>query len=200
MTRKPRPRSADEHVDRLLEDLPLNAEQRAFIATWRRGGPLEAKQNADEAQQVALELMRLAYGITHTDAGFDQWALQQFASARLDWRLAFNETVLHRLAGAPAQAIRHIEERDAEQSSLNSENARKDRPKSQDWWSQHIQDCLEDNFSASCDEVIDYLVETGKVEWDGKMLRHIENAADPISRAQVRSRMNSAKKRIERES
>lgn len=200
MTRKSRPRNADEHVDRLLEDLPLNAEQRAFIATWRQGNLLDAERNPDEAQQAALDLMRLAYGITDTDAVFDQWALKQFASARLDWRLAFIETVLHRLADAPALAIQHIEERDAEQSSLNSKNARKDRPKAQDWWGQHIQDCLEANFSASCDEVIDYLLETGKVEWDGKMLRHIENAADPISRAQVRSRMNSAKKRIERES
>lgn len=200
MTRKSRPRSADEHVDRLLEDLPLNAEQRAFIATWRQGGPLDADQNPEKARQVALDLWRLAHGITDTDAGFDQRALQQFANARFNWRLAFNETVLHRLADAPAQAIRHIEERDAEKSSLNSENARKDRPKSQDWWGMHIQDCLEGNFSASCDDVIEYLVETGQLEWNGKMLRHIENAADPISRAQVRSRMMAAKKRIERES
>lgn len=200
MTRKSRPRNADEHVDRLLEDLPLNAEQRAFIANWRQGDQLDADYNPDEAQQVALELMRLAYGITDTDAGFDQWALHQLANARLDWRLAFNETVLHRLADTPAQAIRHIEERDAEQSSLNSENARKDRPKAQDWWGQHIQDCLEGNFSASSDDVISYLLETGKVAWDGKMLLHIENAADPISQAQVRSRIKAAKKRIERES
>jgi hypothetical protein len=200
MTRKSRPRSADEHVDRLLEDLPLNAEQRAFLANWRQGDQLDADHNPDEAQQVALELMRLAYRITDTDAGFDQWALHQLDNARLDWRLAFNETVLHRLADTPAQAIRHIEERDAEQSSLNSENARKDRPKAQDWWGQHIQDCLEGNFSASSDDVISYLLEAGKVEWDGEMLRHIENAADPISRAQVRSRMKAAKKRIERES
>lgn len=200
MTRQSRPRNADEHVDSLLKRLALNAEQRAFIAAWRQGDLLDAKQNQDEAQQAALELMRLAHGITDTDARFDQWALQQLASARLDWRLAFNETVLHRLADAPALAIQHIEERDAEQSSLNSENARKERPRSQDWWSQQIQDCLEESFSASCDEVITYLLETGKVEWSGKMLRHIENAADPISRAQVRSRMEAAKKRIRRES
>jgi hypothetical protein len=104
MTRKSRPRSADEHVDRLLEDFPLNAEQRAFLANWRQGDQLDADHNPDEAQQVALELMRLAYGITDTDAGFDQWALHQLANARLDWRLAFNETVLHRLADTPAQA------------------------------------------------------------------------------------------------
>jgi len=199
MTRCAGPRSADEHVARILEELPWTDEQRALIASWRQGELID-EQDANEAQVIALALMRLAYGVPQADTEFDQWALQQFAKARLDWRQSFTETVLHRLADVPADAVRHIEERDGERSRQNSENAKHSRDKSQDWWSQRIHDCLDDNISASSRAVIEYLLATDEVEWDGKMLRHVQNAAEPISRAQVRSRMNSAKKRIRRES
>lgn len=200
MTKKSRPRSPDEHVDRLLEELNLNEKQREFISSWRQGGLIDDTANSKEAQQVALDLMRLAYEIPDDDDKFDPWALERLADAELDWRLAFNETVLHWLAKDPPVAVRKIEQKHAEQSRTNSDNAQHSREGALDWWARHIQDCLESNFCAEPDEVIKYLLATEEVEWDGKLLRHISNAADPIFRAQVRSRMNAAKKRILRES
>ncbi len=198
MTKKSRPRSPDEHEDRLLEQLNLNDQQREFISSWRQGGLIDETANSKEAQQVAIDLMRLAYGIPDDDDKFDSWALERLADADLDWRLAFNETVLHWLAKDPSVAVRKIEEKNAEQSRKNSGNAQHDREKAQDWWSRHTQDCMESNLTANASKVIEYLLATEEVEWDGKLLRHISNAADPISRAQVRSRMAAAKKRIQR--
>ncbi|OYU74800.1 MAG: hypothetical protein CFE32_16605 [Alphaproteobacteria bacterium PA3] len=199
MNRRTRPRSADEQVNSILKELPWTDEQRALIASWRQGGPI-GEQEPDEAQYIALALMRSAYRVSRTDVEFDQWALAQFANARFDWKQAIPEAVLHRLADTPADAVRYIEERDNELSRQNSENAKHSREKAQDWWSQRIQDCLEDDILASSETVINYLLGTAEVEWRDKVLRHIQNAADPISRASVRSRMASAKKRISRES
>jgi hypothetical protein len=200
MTKKSRPRSPNEHVDRLLEELNLNEKQREFISSWRQGGLIDDLANSKEAQQVALDLMRMAYRVPDEDDKFDPWALERLADAKLDWRLAFNETVLHWLAKDPSVAVRKVEEKNAEQSRKNSRNAQHSREKAQDWWGCHIQDCMESNLTTNASEVIEYLLATEEVEWDGKLLRHISNAADPISRAQVRSRMKAAKKRILRES
>lgn len=200
MTKKSRPRSSDEHVDRLLEQLNLTDQQREFISSWRQGGLIDEETNPEEAQQVALDLMRLAYGVPDDDDKFGSWALERFAEAKLDWSLAFNETVLHWLAKDPPVAVRKIEQKHAEQSRTNSDNAQHSREGALDWWARHIQDCMESSLCADPDEVIEYLLETKEVEWDGKFLRHIRNAADSISRAQVRSRMDAAKKRILRES
>ncbi len=200
MSKKTRPRSPDEHVDRLLEELHLTEKQREFISSWREGGLIDDTANSREAQQVALDLMRLACAIPNDDDKFDPWALERLADAELDWRLAFNETVLHWLAKDPAVAVRKIEQKHAEQSRTKSDNAQHSREGALDWWARHIQDCMEGSLYADPDEVIEYLLATKEVEWDGKFLRHIRNAADPISRAQVRSRMAAAKKRILRES
>ena len=67
MTKKSRPRSPDEHVDRLLEELNLNEKQREFISNWRQGGLIDDLANSKEAQQVALDLMRMAYGVPDED-------------------------------------------------------------------------------------------------------------------------------------
>jgi|LauGreDrversion4_2_1035121.scaffolds.fasta_scaffold42448_4 hypothetical protein len=200
MTKKSRPRSPDEHVDRLLEQLNLTDQQREFISSWRQGGLIDEGTNPEEAQQVALDLMRLAYRVPDDDDKFDSWALEHFAEAKLDWSLAFNETVLHWLAKDPPVAVRKIEVKDAELGRKNSGNAQKDREKAQDFWSGLIQDCLEGDLLTSSEDVIKYLSEIKEVSWNGKFLSHISNAAEPISRAQVRSKMNAAKKRIARES
>lgn len=123
MTKKSRPRSPDEHVDRLLEELNLTEKQRVFISSWRQGDLIDERTNPDEAKQVAIDLMRLAYDVPDGDDEFDSWVLERFADADLDWKLTFNETVLHWLAKDPVVAVRKIEQKNAEQSRTNSDNA-----------------------------------------------------------------------------
>ena len=190
----------DKQLDQLLDNLSLSDEARLLIETWRNGEPLD-ETNAEEARRFTLELMRTVRKISAVDVEFDKQTLGELRSAKLnDWRLVFPEAILRRIPDDPQDAVTLIAHRDEDLSEQNSINGRSSRNGRRDWWSVQIEDCLDSNIHASIDDVIKYLIETGEVQLEGKTLRHIRNEADRISRAQVRSRMEAAKKRIQRES
>jgi hypothetical protein len=177
-----------------LEDMLTGHPQRELLQAWCNG--------ADIDETSADELLELVITLAHARGSrMSETEIRDILrSARLDWSQSFAETVFHRLADDPAEAIRHLKRKRADLGAQNAQNASKPRESRQDWWSQHISDCIEDNLAATVDEVIEYLVQTGEVSTDGETLSNTRNAADLITRTQVRSKMQAAKKRFVPES
>lgn len=166
-------------------------------------------QAADENQDgYAMKQLVLDIGWqVHKDRGgrvreeADQITSRMLLEVDLHPDLGYFEGVLRRLGVNPLGAYKYVTDKKSAQSRRNQAAATKPRTKHDDWWAGQIDDCLDDTPQAKPAVVEGYLLETELVAFKEGQFRYIGpdmangHRPDPISKAALRGRIGTAKKR-----
>ena len=172
-----------------------------------------AAKMADENQDgYALKQLVMDIGwLIHKDRGgrvreeADQITSRMLMEVDLHPDLGYFEGILTRLGVNPEGAYKYIADKKSAQSKRNQAAAIKPRTKHDDWWAGQIDDCLDDTPQAKPAVVEDYLLETDLVTFRGAQFHYIGPdmgngyRPDPISKAALRGRIGTAKRRKARE-
>ena len=172
-----------------------------------------AAKTADENQDgYALKQLVMDIGwLIHKDRGgrvrqeADQITSRILLEADLHPDLGYYEGILNRLGENPLRAYKYIADKKSAQSKRNQAAAIKPRTKRDDWWAGQVDDCLDDTPQAKPAVVEDYLLETTLVVFNGGQFHYIGPdmgngyRPDPISKAALRGRIRTAKRRKARE-
>lgn len=190
--------------------LPISAEAQEEVEKLLSAFVAKA---ADENQDgYAMKQLVLDIGwLVHKDRGgrvreeADQISSRMLMEVDLHPDLGYFEGILRRLGVNPAGAYKYITDKKSAQSKRNQAAAIKPRTKHDDWWAGQIDDCLDDTPQAKPAVVEDYLLETDLVTFRGVQFHYIGPdmgdgyRPDPISKAALRGRIGTAKRRKARE-
>lgn len=184
--------------------LPVSPQAQAkidkLLKAFGAGAPLE-EEDAHELKQLVLDI---GWEI-HQDRGgnsreeADRITEQLLTEAELEPGLSFQEVLLKRLVRDPSRAHRYVGQKLEAVSKRNKAIASKPRPSRGDWWTDHIEDCLEDNPEANEQFVREYLLDMDEVEWRDNKFQHVSHAAGPLSKPALHSRIGTAKRRMQAE-
>lgn len=183
-------------LEEFIANPALSDGHRALIREFM-AKPAEEELSGDDVLRFVLEWVRELNGQGNS-AAIDSATLATLKGAHLPWNLALQEALLRRLAKDPEEALRYITEKVEALSAINTANAQKERPSLRDLWSNHIDECLDDNPNAELAEVVDYIREADGVEMRGDEFHHVGHEAEPITREKIRKRLAEAKKRRNR--
>jgi hypothetical protein len=186
---------ARELVERYLSEEAFDPDHRRYLQTFLSGDDLTG-EDADIALEVALDWRRRRLGRSNPDPAFDDETRRLLMTARLHADHALREGFLSRLGEDPAAALKYLEEWNNSLSRLNSLAASHDRASRQDKCTKLIGDCLDDNPSASLDEVWEYLREAPGVQ-EQEPNRRLMIDDEEVDRSRVRSKLRAARKKQE---
>ena len=200
MTSRSRDKRLVEEVERFIADRPFNEEHRELIQSFLGGGDID-EDCAQVARDFVDEYVKVLCGLGEVTPELKKAVSERLRAARLAFDKAFPETVLHRLADDPADAIAHIEARDAASTARNSNSARSPRLSRHDWWAERIGDCVDDVPDAMPNDIYEYLLQIEEVSFSHGTFRyagpetHKGVPIEPMSKPQARAKMYAAKKR-----
>lgn len=186
---------AKERAESYLSQQPFRTEHRRYLQTFLSGDDLTG-EDADIVLEVALDWRRRVEGISSVDPAFDDETRRVLMTARLHADHALREGFLSRLGEDPAAALKYLEEGNKSLSRRNSLAASHDRASRQDKCTKLIGDCLDDNPSASLDEVWEYLREAPGVQ-EQEPNRRLMIDDGEVDRSRVRSKLRAARKKQE---
>jgi hypothetical protein len=200
MTSRSRDKRLMEDVERFIIDHPFNDEHRELIRSFLDGGELD-EDGAHVARDFVDDYVKVLRGLGEVTPDLKKEISERLRAARLAFDKAFPEAVLHRLADDPADAIKHIEARDAASTLRNSNSARSPRVSRHDWWAERIGDCVDDVTDAMPEDIYEYLLQIEEVSFSNGTFRyagpetHKGVPIEPMSKQQARAKMYAAKKR-----
>lgn len=186
---------AKERAESYLSEQPFRTDHRRYLQTFLSGDDLTG-EDADIVLEVALDWRRRLSGHSNPDPAFDDETRKHLMTARLHADHALREGFLHRLGEDPAAALEYLEEWNDSLSRRNSHAASHDRASRQDKCTKLIGDCLDDNPSASPDEVWEYLRQAPGVQ-EQEPNRRLIIDDEEVDRTRVRRKLRAARKKQE---